>query len=465
MDGKEASGYRLRSRENEFAVYLGATIVLSKISKFLRTDVWRIRLKTYPRCKSFFLRQLRIIVLAVRGFAEDKCKFRASALTFYSLLSVVPVIAVIFGIAKGFGLETRLETELMEQMQGHEEIAERILGFANSLLENTKGGLIAGVGIAFMFWAIIKVLNNIESSFNDIWGIKTSRSIRGKISNYLSMILVCPFLLVIASSATIFIGTQIQAIIQQLAVFDKFGTFITALLRLLPYCAIWILFTFVFIFMPNTKVRLRSAFLGGVVAGTIFQMIQWLYITFQIGAAKYGAIYGSFAALPLFLIWLHISWLVVLFGAELSFAHQNVGAYEFEQDCLSVSYSFKKRLSLLIIHLLVKSFCEEEQPWDSERISQTLEIPIRLVRQILFDLAESGILCEVRTDGNEDVAYQPAVEVRKITVKYVVDSLEQRGYSDIPVRESVELSKLSDCLDEFSVMIEKSPANILLKDL
>jgi len=212
-------------------------------------------------------------------------------------------------------------------------------------------------------------------------------------------------------------------------------------------------------------VKLRSGFLGGVVAGTIFQIAQWIYINFQIGAAKYSAIYGSFAALPLFLLWLQISWLIVLFGAELSFAHQNVETYEFEQDCLSASYSFKKLLSLLITHLLVKNFCKAEQPWDAEKISYTLEIPVRLVRQILFELVGSGILSEVREDDDKDVAYQPAIDVGKVTVKYVVESLEQRGNSAIPVGKTSELDKLSECLSTFANDIEKSPANILLKDL
>ena len=441
--------------------------MLSKLIRFLKTDIWRIRLKNYPRSKSFFLRQLRIIVLAVRGFAEDKCKFRASALTFYSLLSVVPVIAMMFGIAKGFGLEERVKAEIMLKMQTEEQmkVAEKIIKFANSLLEEASGTFIAGVGVAFLFWAIIKLLSNIENSFNDIWGVKTPRSISRKFSDYLSVMLVCPFLLVMASSITVFVSSQVRVIIEKFDIFNVLGPLVFVLLKLLPYCTIWIAFTFVFIFMPNTKVKFKYGLLAGVVAGTIFQIAQWVYINFQIGAAKYGAIYGSFAALPLFLLWLQISWLVVLFGAELSFAHQNVETYEFEQDCLSASYSFKKLLALLITHLLVKNFCKAEQASDAEKISHTLEIPIRLVRQILFELVESGVLSQVKKGDNRDVAYQPAVDVGKLTVKYVVESLEQRGNSTIPVGQRSELEKLSDCLNTFADDIEKSPANILLKDL
>ena len=439
--------------------------MLLRIINFLKTDIWRIRSKDYPPSRSFFLRQLRVIVLAVRGFDEDKCKFRASALTYYSLLSVVPVIAMMFGIAKGFGLEKRVQTELMQNMQGQKEVAEKIIGFADSLLENASGGFIAGIGIAFLFWTIIKVLSNIENSFNDIWGVKTPRSIGRKFSDYLSMMLVCPFLLVMASSITVAISSQVRVIIEKSPVFSALGPFILFLLKFLPYCTIWITFTFLFIFMPNTKVKLRSGLLAGIVGGTLFQLAQWVYINFQIGAAKYGAIYGSFAALPLFLLWLHISWLVILFGAELSFAHQNVETYEFEPDCLAASYSFKKLLSLLITHLLVKDFCKGEPPWDAARISHELEIPIRLVRQILFDLVESGILSEVRKDNGKDVAYQPAIDVGKLTVKYVVHALEQRGNATIPVAKTTELDRLSNCLSTFAGDIEKSSANILLKDL
>ena len=438
--------------------------MLSKVINFLKTDIWRIRLKSYPRSKSFFLRQLRIIVLAIRGFDEDKCAFRASALTFYSLLSVVPVIAMMFGVAKGFGLEKRVETEILTRMQGQDEVAKKIIDFANSLLENASGGFIAGIGVAFLFWTIIKVLGNIEHSFNDIWGVKTPRSIGRKFSDYLSMMLLCPFLLVMASSATVLISSQVRMIIQKYSIFSALGPVIFLLLRLLPYCTLWITFTFVFIFMPNTKIKLKSGLLAGIVAGTCFQLTQWIYINFQIGAAKYGAIYGSFAALPLFLLWLQISWLVVLFGAELSFAHQNVETYEFEQDCLFASYSFKKQLSLLVTHLLIKNFCKAEPPLDAEKISHTLEIPIRLVRQILFELVESGILSEVRKD-NKDVAYQPAIDVGKLTIKFVVELLENRGISNIPVGKTEELDKLSSCLRTFAGDIEKSPANILLKDL
>jgi membrane protein len=437
----------------------------SKIIDFLTRDIWRLRLKNYSRKKSFFIKQLRVVVLAVRGYTEDQCKFRASALTFFSLLSFVPVLALMFGIAKGFGIEERVEAQIMQKMEGQTEVAKTIISFAKSLLKDANGGVIAGIGIVFLLWAVIKLLSNIENAFNDIWGIKRPRSLGRKFSDYLSLILMCPILLVLASSATVLINTQFEALMEKFGVIESISRLVMMSLRLLPFCTLWLIFTFVFIFMPNTKVKFKSGLMAGIVAGTLFQIVQLGYIKFQFGAAKYGAIYGSFAALPLFLLWLQISWLIVLFGAEISFAHQNVETYEFEPDCLSVSYSFKRLLSLLISNLLVRNFCNGEKALYAVQISQKLEIPVRLVRQILYELTEAGILIEVKNENDKEAAYQPGRDVEILTVKYVVDALEKRGNISIPVVESSELNRLRDCLSSFSETVEKSPANALLKNI
>jgi membrane protein len=439
--------------------------MLKKWLNYIKTDIWRLRLKDHSKGKSFLIRLIRIIVLTLRGFDENKCLFRASALTYYTLLSIVPIIAVMFGVAKGFGLQKQVEAQLLAKMEGQQEVVAKIIDFSNSLLANTSGGFIAGIGVAFLLWTVIRVLSNIERSFNDIWGVVKPRTFGRKFGDYISMILVCPILWVIAGSMTIFVSSQIQTITAKLPFLQNFGPVFWGLLKLLPYCTLWIAFTFIFIFMPNTKVRFLSALTGGIVAGTLFQAVQWVYVNFQIGVTKYGAIYGSFAALPLFLIWLQISWLIVLFGAEVSFAHQNVETYEFEPDCLSTSQSFKTLLSLLITQHIVKSFCAGDKPFDAVVLSHDLEIPIRLVRQILFDLSESGILSEVRKTEDKELAYQPAIDADKITVKFVIDRMRERGTSNIPVVKSGVLDKLSDCLKQFSETIDKSPANVLLKNL
>ncbi len=439
--------------------------MISKTVNFLKTDIWRIRLKNLPFAKSFLIKQLRIILVALRGFDEDKCQLRASALTFYSLLSIVPVVAMAFGIAKGFGFEKLLEKQILNKMPGQEAVLMQIVDFANKLLENTKGGMVAGIGVAILFWTVIKVLGNIEKSFNDIWGIREQRNMGRKFSDYLSIMLLCPILVIMSSSATVFITTQIALITEKVALLGFFSPVIFFMLKLLPYCVIWVLFTFIYLFMPNTKINFKSGMLAGIAAGTIYQLAQWGYINFQVGVAKYNAIYGSFAALPLFLVWLQLSWLIVFFGAEISFAHQNVDTYEFEPDCLRVSYSFKKLISLRIMHLLTKNFSKCQKPYTATEISHILEIPIRLVRQILFELVESGIASEIHTDKYKVVAFQPACDTSSLTIKRVINAMEERGTNSVPIGDSQELKRLSESLGIFNSAIEKSPANILLKDL
>ncbi len=439
--------------------------IILKIINFIKADIWRIRLNTIPPGKSFLIKQTRIVLLAFRGFDEDKCRLRASALTFYSLLSIVPILAMLFGIAKGFGLEKVLERQLLEKMPGQEQVINKMIAFSNSLLKNTHGGVIAGIGVAILFWTVIKVLSDIEYSFNDIWGVKKARPIGRKICDYLSVMLICPLLIIIASSATVFIISQITAIIQKLALLEIFSTAIFFILKWLPYCIIWILFTFLYIFMPNTKVKFSSALVAGIIAGTVYQIVQTIYISCQIGVAKYNAIYGSFAALPLFLIWLQLSWLIILFGAEISFAHQNVDTYEFEPDCKNISRHYKNLLSLQITHKLVHNFINETTPVTVDEIAHNLEIPIRIVREILYELIESGIIAETKITNNSEIGYQPARPIEILSIKYVIDAIEHKGAADVPVKQTECLKTLSESLKNFSQLIEKSSYNKLLKHI
>ena len=438
---------------------------IPKALNFIKHDVWRIRRTNLPPGKSFSLTLLRVLILSIRGFDEDKCQLRASALTFYSLISVVPVAAMAFGIAKGFGFEKLLESQLRTKLAGQEEILDNVIQFSHSLLESTKGGLLAGIGLLVLFWAVIKVLGQIEDSLNDIWGIKEQRTLGRKFGDYLSLMLICPVLVILSSSVTVFVTTQVTLILEKITILGSFSPIIFLLLQLLPYSLLWGLFTFLYMFIPNTKVRFTSALLAGVVSGTIFQVVQWTYITFQIGVAKYNAIYGSFAAFPLFLIWLQLSWLIVLYGAEVSFAHQNVDTYEFEPDALQVSRQLKKLLSLQIAQYIIQNFARGEAPLTARKVSHELEIPIRLVNDILFDLTQSGILSAADTGGDGERGFQPARDIGRLTIQHVIDAMEQRGINTIPFAHTREFSILSETLETFRKTIEELPANRLLKDL
>lgn len=436
-----------------------------KITNFIKRDIWRIRSNNLSPGKSFFLKLVRVLLLSIRGFDEDKCQLRASALTFYSLVSVVPVAAMAFGIAKGFGLEKLLEDQLSEKLSGHEDILASVVQFSHSLLANTKGGLIAGVGVVVLFWAVLKVLGQIEYSFNDIWGVKEKRTLGRMFGDYLSLMLVCPVILILSGSVNVFVTTQVGLIMDKFTVLGSMSPVILFLLKLMPYTLMWGLFTFLYIFMPNTKVKFSAGLLAGIVAGTIFQIVQWVYITFQIGVVQYNAIYGSFAALPLFLAWLQLSWLIVLYGAELSFAYQNVETYEFEPDALQASHRVRTLLSLQIAHYLIQNFTRGEKPPTAGDISNRLEIPIRFVNEILFSLVKSSILTTTEIEENGDHGYQPARDVHDLTIQHVIDALEKRGLNDMPFAHAPEFAALSACLESFGKTIEKLPENKRLKEL
>ena len=437
----------------------------SKTINFINTEIWRIRKKDFPPMKYFLIKHLRILLLATRGFGQDQCPLRASALTFYSILSIVPVVAMAFGIAKGFGFQEVLEKQLLERFSGQEEVMIRVVDFAHSLLKNTKGGMIVSIGIVVLLWTVIKLLAHIEGSFNDIWEVKMPRSYGRKFSDYLSIILISPLLILMSSSATVFITTKITLITEKVALIGMFSPMIFFMLKLTPYFLVWILFIFTYILMPNTQVNFSAGFIAGIIAGTIFQAAQLAYILFQVGVAKYNAIYGSFAALPLFLIWMQLSWLIVLFGAEISFAYQYVDTYEFEPDRRQISPAFKRLLTLQIAHRVISTFSKGKMPLTASKLSQILEIPIRLVLQLLDELVECEIFSITEIKGNEKLAYQPARDINIITIKSIIEALEQKGVDNIPVAQTPELQSLSEVLWTFSAEIEKSPANCLLKDI
>lgn len=440
---------------------------ISTAADFITADIWRVRLEDQPFGKSFAVKQLRVILLTLRGFDEDKCFARAASLTFNTLLSIVPVAAILFGVAKGFGFENMLKKELFEKLPGEvqQEVLKKVFEYAESLLQVTKGGIIAGIGVVILFWSVINVLSHIEAALNDIWQIKESRSWGRKFSDYLSIMLLSPLIILLSSSVTVFIQTKITVLTNQFKLLGIISPLIFFSFKLIPYLLLWILFTVIYVLMPNTKVNIKAGLWAGIVAGTIFQVVQWAYISFQVGTARYNAIYGSFAALPLFLMWVQISWWVVLFGAELSFAYQNVSIYEYEPDSDEVSPAFKMALTLQVAHLLIKNFAKGAEPLTDAEISRQLKIPFRLVHAILYDLVDSRIISQTRISENEDFGYQPARDINTLTIKFVIDAIELNGANNIPVARTDEFKTLCDALEKFRDEMASSPANRLLKDI
>lgn len=415
--------------------------------------------------QGFLIKQLRIFALAIKGFNEDKCLLKASALTYYLLFSIVPVIALAFAIAKGFGFEQKLEQNLLQDFSDQKEVLLQVFQYANSMLSNAKGGLIAGVGIILLLWSVMKLLGSIEDSFNEIWEIKKSRSWVRKFTDYLSIVLIAPIFIIVSGSITVIIKTQVDNAVQTYTWLEHIGPLFRILLKLLSFLLICGLFTFIYMVLPNTKVKFKSAFMAAVVGALLFELLEWAYITFQIGVAQYSAIYGSFAALPLFLIWVQYSWFIVLFGAELAFANQHVDHYELETEIQGISMRYKKVLSLLIANRVVCNFVEGKPALTAEELASKLDLPVRLVRNIIFEFTETGIFSELRTDMEKDVAYQPALSETKLSVRYILDKLDRHGVNDMPIHHTQELENIQHLIDDFDRVLDENKGNVLVKDI
>jgi membrane protein len=427
--------------------------------------IWHTPLSEISRWKIFFFKQMRIIVLAARGFSNDKVQLRASALTFYSLLSVIPVVAIAFGIAKGFGLDQNLVKLITDKFQTHPEVLQWILTNAINAIKETRGGYIAGVGMIILFWSVMSLLKHIESSFNHIWQIRSSRPWYRKFTDYLTIMLIAPVFIILSSSITVFISTDLSHYISSASILDFFKPFISFLVKFAPYFLTWISLTILFIIMPNAKVRFVPALISGIIAGTILQVLQWLYIDLQFGITKLSAIYGSFAAVPLFIVWMQSSWIVVLLGAELSFANQNVSRYEFESEALNISNYQKRALVLMIMHMIIHNFSMGEKPISAEYIAMTLKIPVRLARDILQDLSSVNLVSIIHEHEQKERLYQPGLDINKLTVSYVFSCLDKKGVEQVMVIKNKNYEKVISMLKKFDRLIAKSDSNILIKDL
>lgn len=433
--------------------------------RFLKKDIWQIPLRELPRNRSILIRQLRILLLALRGFSEDKVTLRASALTYYTLFSIVPIAGLAFGIAKGFGLEAYLEGQLQTSLQGREEVFNWIMSFSKSMLESVRGGMVAGIGLMILFYTIFMVLYNIEESFNDIWQVKISRNWTRMLSDYFAMMFIGPLFLIMSGAATVFLNTQVSEFSENIRFLGFLSPALYFLMNLVPFLLIWIMLTILYMIMPNTNVKLSSALIAAVIAGTLLQIVQWGYIFFQVGVSRYNAIYGSFAALPLLLLVMQISWLVVLFGAELSYANQNVENYEFESESQNISPLNKKILSLYVMQLIISLFREGTTPPDSSIIGHKLEMPNKLVRSILNDLVEVKLVNEVKVNGFQEVGYQPAIDINQISIHMVMEHLDRKGIDFMLVKNTEALTTLKASVESFRKKVEASNQNLLLKDL
>ncbi len=440
----------------------GVVTIIKSVNHFFTEKLWRLRIDKLGKKQGFFLKQLRIFSLAINGFNEDKCLLKATALTYYTLFSIVPIIALAFAIAKGFGFEQTLQQDLLLKFQDQKDILTQAFVYADKMLANTKSGLIAGVGVVLLLWSVIKLLSSIENSFNEIWEIKRDRTWTRKITDYLSIMLIGPIFIILSGGLTVWLKTGLDTVASNVEIISP----VTAIfLKIFAFALIWGMFIFLYMALPNTKVTFKGALMGSFVAALLFELLQWAYVSSQIGVAQYNKIYGSFAALPLFLIWIQYSWFVVLFGAELTFAHQNVDHYELESDINNISDRYKRVIALLISNLVVKNFNEGKTALTSVEIASKLDLPLRLARVIINEFIETGVFNEVKMHNDKEIGYQPGISDTKLTVKFIIDKLDERGVNQLPIDDSRELETVNRLMKDMDDVLNTTKGNMLVKDL
>ncbi len=438
--------------------------LLKQLVGFFTTTIWQVRRGERPALQWLLIRLVRTAILSVQGFARHHGTLRASALTFFTLLSLVPVAAMAFGIAKGFGFEKRLKQQILDQFSAQQEVVQQVIGFAQNMLDNTKGGMIAGIGIVVLFWAVIRVLGNIESSFNHIWGVR-SRTITRKLSDYLTIMLICPVLMIMSGSVTVFITSQVSAISGRFELLQMVGPAIYVGLKLLPYTLIWVLFTLTYMIMPNTRVRFDGALLAGVIAGSAYQAVQAAYIHFQILVAKYNAIYGSFAALPLFLMWLQISWFIVLIGAEISRAYQHSDHVDDTAGGLEMSDFQVRILALTVCRHVVRLFHQGGPAQTTTQIADKLALSPALVDNLSDLLVKGNILVRIESDSGNGRTLQPARDIGSLTINTVIAALEDVSTNGRPLTHLRDAETMSEILTAFRAELDQSAANRLILDI
>lgn len=438
--------------------------MIERIITFFRTQLWNYQLTNLPKWQSWGLKSLRILTLSLRDFFQDRCILHASALTYYTLLTIVPVLALAFGVAQGFGLEGILEKQLYASFAGQEDAIAQILKFVNETLERTRGEVIAGIGIIILLWSVVRILSNVENALNKIWHVKKSRTWLRKLTDYIALTIFAPILMALSGSMNVYISTTLKRIANDVEFISATDPIIDTPLKLLPYIIIWLLLTFLYIVLPNRPVKFKPAFIGGILAGTLYIFVQWGYINFQVGVSNFNAIYGSFAALPLFLIWVQLSWMLVLFGAEVSFAVQNVHRYEQYEQILNISNRHRKLLALVIAQCAIKRFENAQSPYNVTDFSEYLGISEDLVYEIIQELEKAKILSPVASEKNEQ-QYQPALDINKLSIHFILSKLDFEGNNNLKLDNTVVFDKLNTHLGAMELIWKNTDENILLKDL
>ena len=397
---------------------------IQKLREFLQYDLWRQPHVTTPDPKKRLgYRVLQTIILVGRSFKDKALNVRANSLSFSLLFAFIPMVAGVFAIARGFGFEELIKERLSSSFLAEANIAPMIIEWVERYLETARDGLFLGIGLIVLIWAVYAFFNMLERSFNTIWNVKQSRSFGRRLTNYMVVLLLVPIMIILTSGISIFFNSTAALS----PVWQAIEPIRRLLLRLVSFVVASGVFTWIFIAIPNTKVRFLSAVIPGVLMGVLFQVVQMFSVYLVVLFTRMSVVYGAFSAIPLTLIWLHIACWLLLVGAELAFAIQNNEMFAYEKDLEAISRRYKDYVMLYLLSVIVRRFEKAEAPQTAHQMAEQNQLPIRLVQQLLSRLEEANIIRRVYIEQAEDETFVPAMDTRMITVEMVIDRISTHG--------------------------------------
>lgn len=367
---------------------------------------------------------LKTMSLTVKSFFNTDLQTRAAALTYQTVLAIVPALAMLFAIGRGFGFQNLLKSQLFSYMPAQKSAWEQAFKFVDSYLAQASEGIFVGIGIPFLLWTLISLVSNVEECFNKIWGVPRGRSLWRKITDYTAIFLILPILMICSSGITVFMSSTLQATLP----FDFMSPVIGWLLDGASLVLTWLFFAGAYMLIPNTKVYFKNALVAGILAGSAFMILQWLFVSGQIYVTKYNAVYGSFSLLPLLLIWLQLVWLITLTGALVCYSSQNIFQFSFSNEIAGISNDYRWRITMAVLSAVVSRFMEEKKPLADRDLANTYGLPLTLVTDSANMLVECGLLQRVVIGKETDVfGLSPAKDPMNITVAQAIEIINTHG--------------------------------------
>ena len=379
------------------------------------------------QCKCFqrwSLLLFKRVYITVDHFISNNLSSYASALTYNTTLAVVPVLAIIFAIARGFGFDNLIESRIRVALDSFSpEMTQTVLDFVERYLQHTKSGVFLGVGLLLLFYTLVNLTMNIETAFNNVWQVNNTRNIYRRITDYISVFLLLPILMIITNGVNVMMLT----LESWFEMYFSLGSTFHVIVVMIPFFISSMVFVLLYKLMPNTHVKWSACVGPGIIAGLLFQGLEYFYIHYQIKLSAYNAIYGSFAAIPLLLIFLQFTWYICLIGCQLSYANQMVQEYAFERSTRGMSRRFRDTLSLLLVSHIAKGFAKGDRPLNLHSLARITRLPDALVKVLLDELVAVGVLAVTHNNTGTEVLYIPAIDIHRLTIRMVVERWDAKG--------------------------------------